>query len=186
MNSRERAVIVPIYNEEKAIASVFEKWHAKLYELQIDFEIHTYNDGSTDGTAVIIDEIAARYSRIIVHQKNNSGHGPTILQGYRENSEAKWLFQIDSDDEMEVAAFDKLWLRCFDNVIISGYAALRKLEFFRRPYPIINEQVAISRFKNSNCSRLRHGRFGRVFASGLRYNLSYSDIIVPGCHSGLK
>ena len=32
--------------------------------------------------------------------KTNSGHGPTILLGYRENSDCAWVFQMDSDDEM--------------------------------------------------------------------------------------
>ena len=120
MNFKELAVIMPIYNEEKAITAVFEKWYAEFTKLQIDFEIHAYNDGSTDQTAIILKKMAARYPRIIVHQKINSGHGPTILQGYQENSGAEWLFQIDSDDELEVAAFDKLWHKRFDYDFLVG------------------------------------------------------------------
>ncbi len=120
MKIKELAVIMPIYNEEKAITAVLEKWHAKLCQLQIDFEIHAYNDGSKDKTSSILNKVAARYPRIIVHQKNNSGHGPTILQGYRENCRAEWLFQVDSDDELEVADFDKLWLKRFDYDFLLG------------------------------------------------------------------
>jgi Glycosyltransferases involved in cell wall biogenesis len=108
-NLKELAVIIPVYNEAGIIAAVLQKWNAKLSELQIDFEIHVYNDGSKDGTPVILKRVAASNPGIIVHDKPNSGHGPTILQGYRENSNARWLFQVDSDDEMDVADFDRLW-----------------------------------------------------------------------------
>jgi dolichol-phosphate mannosyltransferase len=120
MNTKELAVIMPVYNEEGAIAAVLNKWHAKLTELQIDFEIHAYNDGSKDGTLAILKEVASHNPRIIVHDKLNSGHGPTILLGYRENSDAEWLFQVDSDDEMEARDFDKVWSKRFDYDFIIG------------------------------------------------------------------
>jgi glycosyltransferase involved in cell wall biosynthesis len=141
MNYKELAVIVPIYNEEKAIAAVFEKWHAKLSELQIDFEIHAYNDGSTDGTTEILDEITTRYPRIIIHHKRNCGHGPTILQGYRENSNAQWLFQIDSDDEMEETSFDKLWLKRFDYDFLIGIRKGRQSPIPRQVISLVSKLV---------------------------------------------
>ena len=51
---------------------------------------------------------------LIVHDKLNSGHGPTILQAYRENSDADWIFQTDSDDEIGPEQFEDLW-RSRDN-----------------------------------------------------------------------
>jgi len=104
-------VIMPVYNEEGAIGTVLEKWIAKLDAMKLpDYEIHPYNDGSKDRSAEILAQCAAKHPQIVVHNKPNSGHGPTILQGYRENApRAEWLFQIDSDDEMGPECFDRLW-----------------------------------------------------------------------------
>ena len=45
-----------------------------------------------------------RHPRLVVDVKPNSGHGPTILRGYRRGVvTADWVFQTDSDDEMPAA-----------------------------------------------------------------------------------
>ena len=106
------AIIMPVYNEEGAIAGVLEEWVAMLDSLpDARSQIHVYNDGSKDGTARILTAVEARYpGRVVVHNKANSGHGPTILLGYRENApNADWLFQIDSDGEIGPEKFPGLW-----------------------------------------------------------------------------
>jgi len=110
MVKHELAVIVPVYNEEAAIREVLEKWTNLFKILKIDFKVHLYNDGSGDRTLEVITMGAEKNKKLVVHNKTNSGHGPTILLGYRENIHAKWIFQMDSDDEMEPDAFVKLWV----------------------------------------------------------------------------
>jgi glycosyltransferase involved in cell wall biosynthesis len=106
---KELAVVMPVFNEENIIEKVLEKWVNALNYLSIDFQIHVYNDGSKDNTLEITEQLANKYSSIIVHDKKNSGHGPTILIGYQENCDAKWIFQVDSDDEMDPESFEILW-----------------------------------------------------------------------------
>lgn len=53
--------------------------------------------------------------------KPNSGHGPTILQGYRRGVEiADWVFQCDSDDEMKAEHFPSLWEKREENDALFG------------------------------------------------------------------
>ena len=104
------AVVMPVYNEERVIRDVIIKWVKELLRLDIDFQIHVYNDGSKDNTLSILNHLANENKNIIVHNKSNSGHGPTIIQGYLENSNAEWLFQIDSDDGIDTESFEDLWL----------------------------------------------------------------------------
>ena len=69
-----------------------------------------YNDGSKDNTAQILKSLSEKYPRLKYKNKENSGHGPTILQGYRENCKSyNWIFQIDSDNEMGTEGFNSLW-----------------------------------------------------------------------------
>lgn len=109
MIKKELALVMPLYNEEGAIGTVIRKWTEELQKLKIHFLIHAYNDGSKDGTLHILNDLAAENKRLIVHDKPNSGHGPTVLLGYRENSDAEWIFQIDSDDEIGPEKFGELW-----------------------------------------------------------------------------
>jgi dolichol-phosphate mannosyltransferase len=107
----ELAVIMPVYNEEEVISKTVGKWTEELKRHGINFRIHAYNDGSKDDTLKKLSDIAEQNERLVVHNKSNSGHGPTILQGYRENSNVEWVFQIDSDDEMGPESFLRLWGR---------------------------------------------------------------------------
>ncbi|MEW5818725.1 MAG: glycosyltransferase family 2 protein [Cyanobacteriota bacterium] len=107
--SNELNLVIPVYNEQEAIGNVLEKWSEELDRLSINYKIHVYNDGSKDKTLDILNKISCKLKNVIVHDKLNSGHGPTILLGYRENSNSRWLFQIDSDDEFGPDDFEKLW-----------------------------------------------------------------------------
>ncbi len=125
-------LVMPVYNEEACIAGVVASWRDKLGEMKLDFEILVLNDGSQDGTAPAL-EIFAADGRIRVVNKANSGHGPTILQGYRVAVEAaEWVFQCDSDDEMKPAHFPKLWEKRQKYDALFGVRAQRAQEPARR------------------------------------------------------
>jgi len=70
------SVIVPTYNEAAAIKSVVQEY------LQYADEIVVVDDGSTDGTADIVDELAASESAVIsCHHINNKGKANAIRTG---------------------------------------------------------------------------------------------------------
>jgi len=104
-------VVMPVYNEEGAIAAVLGAWSAALAALHIDYQIAVYNDGSKDGTLAVLNSIALDNQRVAVVDKPNSGHGPTILQGYWDHLASPWIFQIDSDGELGPEKFAELWER---------------------------------------------------------------------------
>jgi glycosyltransferase involved in cell wall biosynthesis len=67
------------------------------------------NDGSRDATAAALGRFADD-SRVDLIHKQNSGHGPTILLGYRRAvGVANWVFQVDSDDELAATEFPAMW-----------------------------------------------------------------------------
>ena len=103
-------VIIPVYNEEEIIVKVLKEWSAELEYLKLTHEIRVYNDGSKDNTAGVLNDLEKQIPNLIVVNKKNSGHGPTILQGYREASQkSEWIFQVDSDNEMPASFFSELW-----------------------------------------------------------------------------
>lgn len=106
---QELKIIIPVYNEEGAIGDVIDDWTNTLGDLKIDFQILAFNDGSKDDTSKILHQLAETNNRLKVVDKPNSGHGPTILKGYKENLDVQWLFQVDSDNELKANEFEKFW-----------------------------------------------------------------------------
>jgi len=95
------AVVMPVYNEEECIVKVLKSWISTLTALGMRFQIIVLNDGSSDGTQQALN-VFDHDNRIDVINKANSGHGPTILMGYKKSVElAEWTFQCDSDNEMK-------------------------------------------------------------------------------------
>ena len=105
---KDLTVVIPVYNEEAIISTVIEDWIDHLKHLNIDSAINAYNDGSTDQSLELLRELEPRHPELNVIDKPNSGHGPTILKGYRE-ANSKWIFQVDSDNEMKAKDFVNLW-----------------------------------------------------------------------------
>ena len=102
--------VMPVYNEEEIVGSVAESWLEVLDELGINYELVAIVDGATDASEQVLRAVAERHRRLVVDAKPNSGHGPTILRGYRRGAvTAEWVFQTDSDDEMPAASFGELW-----------------------------------------------------------------------------
>lgn len=92
------SIIVPVYNGEKYITRCVE--HLIQQQFQ-EIEIIIVNDGSTDNTAQICDELKMRDSRIQVFHQNNEGPSSARNHGIRE-SKGTWITFVDVDDWMEV------------------------------------------------------------------------------------
>ena len=123
---------MPVYNEEECITAVVTGWRDELYRLDIDFVMIVINDGSKDGTQKKLEPFSSD-DRIIVIEKENSGHGPTILRGYNlAVDQAEWVFQTDSDDEMSPGSFHELWGRRKDFDALFGCRTKRVQGFSRK------------------------------------------------------
>lgn len=124
-------IVMPVYNEETAVAPVLGAWAAELARLGVDYRLSVYDDGSADGTGAILDELARGNPRMVVVHQANRGHGPTILRGYRE-ARSEWVFQVDSDGEMSEDAFAALWQRREAYDLLIGSRADRRAPLMRR------------------------------------------------------
>jgi chlorobactene glucosyltransferase len=76
------SVIVPARNEERAVAAAVRSQLAQDYP---DFEVIVVNDRSTDGTGLILEELAREHSRLRVVEGNEPP------QGWLGKPHALWL-----------------------------------------------------------------------------------------------
>jgi dolichol-phosphate mannosyltransferase len=127
----ELSIVMPAYNEDAVIAEVVTAWLQELERLGIDYEFLVYDDGSRDETGRILERLAWQQRGLMVTRKANSGHGPTILRGYRE-AIGEWVFQVDSDDEMGPEHFAGLWEQRDDYDLLIGRSQHRDSLLARR------------------------------------------------------
>ncbi len=125
------AVVMPVYNEAGCISEVVRSWCEALKALDIRFQLIVINDGSRDETGRILDGLANANVHVI--HKPNSGHGPTVLVGYRYAAAiATWVFQVDSDNELTPLDFASLWNRRAEYPAMIGYRVNRHQPLGRR------------------------------------------------------
>lgn len=88
------SIVIPVYNAEKFIEETVESVVNQSYE---EWELLLINDGSTDESGAIIDELAKRYSRIkVIHLK---GEGAAKARNVgTENANGRYLTFLDADD----------------------------------------------------------------------------------------
>lgn len=169
MKPYDLSVVMPVYNEAEAIGPVLKKWMAMLDTLGIRYRIRAYNDGSKDATGKILAEVAdASGGRVLAVDKPNSGHGPTILRGYREAAEdSDWVFQIDSDDEMGPESFPELWAKRNDYDFLVGRRDGRR-------QPLARKVVS---FVSRLCVRLFYGK--GIWDVNTPYRLMRAEVFAP-------
>ncbi|MCD8326685.1 MAG: glycosyltransferase [Lachnospiraceae bacterium] len=88
------SVIVPVYNIIEYLPRCVHSIIAQTYE---NLEIILVDDGSTDGTGALCDELAAEDLRIRVFHKENGGSSSARNLGI-EKARGEYLGFVDSDD----------------------------------------------------------------------------------------
>lgn len=119
---------MPVYNEASNVAAVVHEWFAVLETVAPKFLFFAIDDGSTDGTALILDGLVREFGRRLrVFHKKNSGHGRSCREGYQlaMAEGAPWIFQIDSDGQCDPKFFRKLYAERAGQDCVFGYRRTR-------------------------------------------------------------
>jgi len=77
------SIFFPAYNDSGTIASLVITALRTARKLTPDHEVIVVNDGSKDGTADILDELAGLYPQVrVVHHETNRGYGGALRTGF--------------------------------------------------------------------------------------------------------
>lgn len=114
-------IVIPAYNEEANIRQVVDEWYPIAVMAGESSRLVLVNDGSKDSTLSVLKEEQKTRPQLIVKDKENSGHGSTILAGYKFalSEGADYVFQTDSDGQTNPKEFEEFY-RCrrhYDMVI---------------------------------------------------------------------
>ena len=125
----ELLVVLPVFNEQASVRQTIEEWLPAIEKVCLGFTILAIDDGSTDKTPQILNQLQAEYgSKLDIVSRANRGHGQTCLQGYRLacSRRVPWVFQIDSDGQCDPKYFPSLWKAREKYDVIYGHRAIRQ------------------------------------------------------------
>ena len=100
------SVIVPVYNAERYLNQCISSIANQTMK---DIEIIAINDGSTDNSLNVLDDLSFKYKgRLKVFSKENGGAGSARNIGI-ENSNGEFIKFVDADDYLKVDILEKMY-----------------------------------------------------------------------------
>lgn len=98
------SIIVPVYNVQDYLPKCLDSLLAQTYK---NIEIIVVNDGSPDDSQRVIDEYAARDSRIVAVSKPNGGLSDARNFGM-QYAQGEYIGFVDGDDYVEPDMYEKM------------------------------------------------------------------------------
>lgn len=115
------SIIVPIYNVERFLRQCLESISDQTLT---DIEVICIDDGSTDGSPAIVDEIASCDQRFNIVHKQNGGYGIGINTGLAR-AHGTYIGIVESDDFIDPDMFRILYeaaqKHCFPDIVKAAY-----------------------------------------------------------------
>src|ERR1700749_3461818 len=144
-NSIELSVIVPVLNEADTLAELALGLQQEMEQLGRAWEVIFINDGSTDQSEKVLNELADQDERIrIIHFRRNFGQTAAMMAGF-DFARGQILIPIDGDgqnDPADIAKMLALLEQGYD--VVSGWRKDRQDNFIQRNVPSILANQLIS------------------------------------------
>jgi dolichyl-phosphate beta-glucosyltransferase len=91
------SIVVPAYNEERRLQPTLDGWAAWMDDFDGSVELVVSDDGSTDGTAALVERAAAADPRIRLNRlPENRGKGGAVRSGMLAAT-GDYRFYVDAD-----------------------------------------------------------------------------------------
>jgi glycosyltransferase involved in cell wall biosynthesis len=138
----ELSIVIPAYNEEKRLPQTFERIQTYLQGRRGATEVIVVDDGSTDGTAQLVEVTRARWPVVrLVKNPGNHGKGYSVRHGMQEARGNIVLF-TDADLSAPIEEADKLLAALATNDVAIGSRAMdRSLIEVHQPW--FREKIGI-------------------------------------------
>jgi glycosyltransferase involved in cell wall biosynthesis len=161
------SILVPVFNEAENLPVLAKKLAQALDEFSPSWEVVLADDGSTDNSGRVLDEIAARDSRFkVVHLRRNFGQTAALMAAL-DHSRGDVIVMMDADLQNDPADIARMVRKLDDGYdVISGWRKDRKDAEWGRRWP--------SRMANrliSHLSRVRLHDYGCTLKAYRRWTI---------------
>ena len=152
------SLVIPIYNEELSIKKLIDEINFNLEKKNYQYEVIIVDDGSTDNTKNVLDEILKQYSFVkIIANKINVGQSFSLIEGIKKSKYLN-IITLDGDGQNNPKDISKIAKLFFDDENIKLVGGIRS----KRKDNIIK-------------------RFSSIFANGIRKFILNDDCVDTGC-----
>jgi len=144
------SIVIPLYNEEENVRELHSRLKPVMDSIGDDYEIIFIDDGSTDKTLTLLQEIQASDDTVIVLSlRRNFGQTAAFAAGF-DYSRGDIIVTMDGDLQNDPHDIPKLLELMKDNDLVSGWRKKRKDPFLSRRLPSIIANSLISKVTGVN------------------------------------
>jgi glycosyltransferase involved in cell wall biosynthesis len=150
------SVVVPVHDEERSVAILFEELQAALDPLDDSWEAVFVDDGSTDGSFAALTRLHASASNVrVVRLRRNFGKSAALAAGFAQ-AQGDVVVTIDGDLQDEPAEIPRLLAKLDEGFdLVSGWKTKRRDPWRRRLlsriFNSVTGRVSGLRLHDMNC-----------------------------------
>ena len=130
------SIVVPFHNEEENVTNLYARLKQVMEQVGHTFELVLVDDGSSDRTYKLLEEIAAVDSRVLVVKlRRNFGQTSALAAGF-DHASGEYILSMDGDlqhDPNEIPNFLEKLEEGYD--VVSGWRKDRIDNFVMRRFP---------------------------------------------------
>jgi len=135
------SLVIPAWNECESIVRAIEEADSALREITSDYEIIVVDDGSTDDTALLVNEASLNYAAVrLVQHCPNQGYGASLRSGFKAAQKELVAF-TDADCQFDLTELDRFVFLADRYDIVCGYRIDRKDTALRCLYSKLYNQL---------------------------------------------
>ena len=116
------SVLLPVLNGQRTLAATAGEILEVLPELTPRFELLVIDDGSTDATVEIADELARQYPQVTVLRHGKTRGNAAALRTGLKQSRGEIIFLRDEDCGLAIDEIHKLWKAIEEHPLVMGRA----------------------------------------------------------------
>src|SRR6266480_6247816 len=127
------SVVVPVHDEERTVALLFDELQAALEPLDQPWEAVFVDDGSTDGSFAALTRLHNAKDNVrVVRLRRNFGKAAALATGFAQ-ARGETVVTIDADLQDDPAEIPKLLLKLDEGFdLVSGWKTRRRDPLRRR------------------------------------------------------
>jgi glycosyltransferase involved in cell wall biosynthesis len=150
------SVVVPVHDEERSVALLYEELQAALEPAGEAWEAIFVDDGSLDGSFAALTRLHARAANVkVVRLRRNFGKSAALAAGFAQ-AQGETVVTIDSDLQDDPSEIPRLLAKLEEGFdLVSGWKARRRDPWRRRVvsriFNAVTSRVSGLRLHDMNC-----------------------------------
>ena len=192
------SIVIPVYNEEAVLPTLFKRLYSALDALQVSFEIVFVNDGSKDRSVALLREQFARRpreTRVVLFHANFGQHS-AIMAGF-SYARGEYVITLDADLQNPPEEIGKLVEKLAEGYDYVGTIRQQRQDvlwrrMFSRAINKVRERITPVRITDQGCmmrgyarsvvNALNHTREINTFIPALAALYAMRPVEVPIAH----